>query len=173
MILNLVKERASPLLRKPVLDLPEGLSAWSRWLSEFNRAFVLALFVLVWFFIVPVPGLFVFTAGAYRISMEQGPIFAGVCCGIGAVLAGYWISRFVQWLDREGARGIALKPRAEKAYRSFESLLTLPNKLTQQEVSSLFALFTDLKTYLDQRSYGYARRTLGLVEEILSTAAGR
>ncbi|MBI2947568.1 MAG: hypothetical protein HYY23_07970 [Verrucomicrobia bacterium] len=166
-LLSLARERAGPALRKPVQDLQQEFTVWSRSLSEFKRSFVLALLVLVWFFIVPVPGLFVFTAGDYRISMKMGAILTGMLSAVGVVLVGFWIGRFVQWLDREGVRGVALKPRAEKAYRAFESLLASPNRLTPQEVSSLFALFTDLKTYLDQRSYAYARRALGRAEAIL------
>jgi len=166
-LLHWAQEKLGAALREPVQDLPQDFSFQSRAISEFKRAFVLALLVLVWFFIVPVPGLFVFTAAEYRISVKMGAILTGMLSAIGVVLAGFWIGRVVQWLDREGVRDAGLRPRAAKAYRAFESLLALPNRLTPQEISSLFALFADLKTYLDQRSYAYAWRTLGQAEALL------
>ena len=172
-ILKFAGDRIGPLVQKPVLDSQKGRFANSRFVSEFNRAFVLSIFVLVWFFIVPVPGIFVFTAGAYRLSIGFWTIMQIIGWAVMLALASAWIGRFVQWLDRRGPTGNGLSARMEKAYRTFQSLVQTPGTLTEQEIASAYALFTDAQTYVDQRSYEYVRRTLGSIENILSAAATR
>jgi len=82
------------------------------------------------------------------------------------VLVAFWTGKLIQWLDLLGKRG--LKSRTEKAYTALHSILaSTPHKFVRPEVASTFALFTDLQTYLDQRSYAYARRSLGLIERNL------
>jgi len=172
-IVKLAQEKIGPLVQKPVLDSQRGRFANSRFVSEFNRAFALSLFVLIWFFIVPVPGLFVFTAGPYRLTIGFWTIMQIVGWTVALALASAWIGRFVQWLDRRGALEIGLSARMEKAFQSFQSLLHAPGKLTEQEIASAYALFTDAQTYIDQRSYEYVRRTLGSIETILGGAGSR
>jgi len=46
-----------------------------------------------------------------------------------------------------------------------------PDRLTHVQTASLYALFTDAQTYLDQRGYAYARRTLGLIEQTLEAVS--
>jgi hypothetical protein len=166
-VLKLVEQQIQPLLKAPVLGRETVLTGRSRWASEFGRSFALAIFVLLWFFIVPVPGLLVFTAGAYRFSLGLGTILWLVIGTIGLVLIAFWTGKLIQWLDHLGAGGRGLRPRAEKAYHALQSVLAAPDKLARPEVASTFALFTDLQTYLDQRSYAYARRSLELIERNL------
>jgi hypothetical protein len=172
-IVKLAQEKIGLLVQKPVLDSQRGRFANSRFVSEFNRALALSLFVLIWFFIVPVPGLFVFTAGAYRLTIGFWTIMQIIGWAVALALASAWIGRFVQWLDRRGTMEIGLSARMEKAFQTFQSILHTPGKLSEQEIASAYALFTDAQTYVDQRSYEYVRRTLGSIETILGAAAGR
>ena len=168
-IVNFVQQELQPLLKGPVQATETGLSTASRWRSEFSRALVLALFVLLWFFIVPVPGLLVFIADEYRFSLRLGTILLLVMGTIGFVLIASWMGRFIQWLD-EGMGRRALRPRIEKAYQTFQALALVGGKLRAIDVARTFALFTDLQTYMDQRSYAYARHCLALIERNLSRA---
>jgi hypothetical protein len=166
-ILKHAHDQLVPLLRSPVADLRNGRFAENRFVAEFNGAFLLSLFMLALFYIVPVPGLFVFTASDYRLSFSLGTFFRIVGWIIALALASLWIGQFIEWIRRAGIREQGLKPRIEKAYQRFQALLREPAKLSDQEVSGLYALFTDVQTYLDQRGYAYAARTLGEVEKIL------
>jgi hypothetical protein len=171
-VLKLVEQKIQPLLKAPVRGRETVPTVRRRWASEFGRSFALAIFVLLWFFIVPVPGLLVFTAGAYRFSLGLGTILLLVLGVIGFVLVAFWTGKLIQWLDRFGIGGRGLKLRAEKAYLALHSILARPEKLASPDVASTFALFTDLQTYMDQRSYAYARRSLGLIERNLSRLSG-
>ena len=170
-ILQLVQERIQPLLKSPVQGRASVLTASRRWASEFGRSLTLALFVLLWFFIVPVPGLLAFTYDEYRFSLGVGTILLMVIGAIGLVLVAAWIGKFIQWLDRRGLGTRGLKRRLEDAYAAFHSNLATPGKLTAPAIASTFALFTDVQTYMDQRSYAYARRSLRLIEKDLAPAA--
>jgi hypothetical protein len=171
LVLNFVEEEIRPLLKAPVRGRETLLTARSRWASEFGRSFVLASFILLWFFVVPVPGLLVFTAGAYRFSLGLGTVLLLVIGIIAFVLVAFWTGKLIQWIDRVGIGGCGLRPRAQKAYLALRSALAQPEKLVSPEVASTFALFTDFQTYMDQRSYAYARRSLGLIERNLGLIA--
>lgn len=179
-IMQFADQRIRPMLQSPIALFRRGRFAQNRFASELSRSFVLALLVLIWFLIVPVPGLFVFTAGDYRFSVNLSAIAILVGGVIALVVVASWVGRFIQWFDRCGFIGRASVPasralqsrslasRLEKAWRDFQSLLHAGGRLTPLQVASAYALFTDTQTYLDQRSNAYARRSLSLIESILN-----
>jgi hypothetical protein len=57
-----------------------------------------------------VPGLFVFTAGDYRVSIGLWRT-AGLIVGLIALgIVGSWIGRLIQWLDANALGRVSLKP---------------------------------------------------------------
>jgi hypothetical protein len=169
-VIKLTEERLGPFLRAPVQSLHGGRWAQNRFASAYLRSLVLALFVLLWFFIVPVPGLFVFTARQYRISIELSAIVQGLAWGVGLTLAAYWIGLLIEHFRRSGWRGAGLTARIQKAYRDFQAALRERAGLTEQDISAIYALFTDAQTYLDQRSFEYAQNSLAAIERKLAVA---
>jgi hypothetical protein len=171
-VAQMVEDRVLPLLKRPLTDLQRGRFANSRFVCEFNRSFVLGLFTFVWFFIVPIPGLLVFSAPfGYRFMLPLASVlkFAGVV--LGTVLGGYGVSLLLEWMVQCGLSGGGLVGRIEAQHRRFQSLAREPGKLTSAQTASLYALFTDVQTYFDQRGYAYARRTLGLIEQTLNAVS--
>ncbi len=168
-VLKLVEQEIHPLLLAPARETEVVPPAKHRWRSEFGRSFTLAVFILLWFFVVPVPGLLVFTAGPYRFSVGLGTILLLILGTVGAVLLAFWIGKLIQWLDSVGTGRRGLRHRTENAFRGLKSVLSKPEKLGCPELASSFALFTDVQTYFDQRSYAYARRSLGLIEQNLAS----
>ncbi len=162
-VLQLVQHQIQPLLKSP-LPAKASLTPRTSWVSEFGRSLVLALFVLLWFFIVPVPGLLVFTYGDYRFSLGLSTILLMVIGAIAFVLLASWVGKFIQWMDRRGFHGGGLASRMEAAYRAFHSTLAVAGERSAAEIASVFALFTDFQTYMDQRSYAHARRSLESIE---------
>jgi hypothetical protein len=134
---------------------------------------VLSLFVLLWFFIVPVPGLIVFTADDYRLSVGLGRILFTLGMVLGIVVLGAWLGRFIQWLDRGAWREGGLRSRLRKAFGQLQALTLSPGLLSRADIASAYALLTDAQTFVDQRSYEYARAALGSIETILRAAGGR
>ncbi len=170
-IAKTVQDRVLPLLKKPISDLLERPSANLRFACEWRRSFVLGLFTFVWFFVVPMPGLLVFTApGGYRISTLPSSVFAGAALVLGVVLAAGLLSLALEWWEKHGWWGAGLVPAIAAHYRSFESLAAQPGKLTPVDTARFHAMFTDVQTYFDQRSYGYARRSLRQIQQRLAAA---
>ncbi|HUL51272.1 MAG TPA: hypothetical protein VLU94_01675 [Candidatus Nitrosotalea sp.] len=167
MICRIVDDTLAPLLRAPAMESRNLGLTGSRFRSTFARSSVLALSILLWFFLVPVPGLFVLSAGAYRVATHLGTVLLIVSSLVALALAGSCFESPVQWPWRRKREHSAFARRAEEVFRSFQSLLRTPGRLNDQEVSSAFALFTDVQTYVDQHSDAYARRSLGLIENIL------
>jgi hypothetical protein len=142
---------------------------------EAGRAFTLALFVLLWFFLVPVSDLFVVTAGPYRIPTSLQTVLGLLGGVIAFVLIASGTARFVERLEARGLGSLGLHHRLLRAFRDLQSRVRVPGGLTPQETSTLYALFTDTLLSLDQRGLGYARRTLQQIESKLVEAgtAGR
>src|SRR5207249_2723628 len=126
-------QRLRPLLCAPTVDREAARFGNSRFFSQFSRAFVLSLFVFLWFFIVPVPGLFTFIAKGYRFATGLGSIVTIVAWGVGLAFITLWIGQFVQWIDYRRLNHIGLKQRSENTYRNFQSLLGKGRELTSQE----------------------------------------
>jgi hypothetical protein len=155
-------------------DLQKGRWASSRFHCELNRSFVLGLFTFVWFFIVPIPGLLVLTApGGYRTSVPLGSLIAFTGWLLGVVLAGWCISLLLEWLTTSALGRRGLPARIEAQYLRFRTLTCAPGRLTAAQTASLYALFTDAQTYLDQRGYALARQTLGLIQQKLDSVPER
>jgi hypothetical protein len=121
---------------------------------------------------VPVPGVLVFTAGSYRFSMNLASVVEIVAWIIALIILAAWGGRVVQWLDRAGP-GRNLKTRFTNALRKLRDVSSTPGELPPADVAHACALFTDVQTYLDQRSLAYARQSLTNVESILAKAAQR
>ncbi|MDX1950890.1 MAG: hypothetical protein SFY81_01830 [Verrucomicrobiota bacterium] len=142
-----------------------------RALSEFLRTFVLSFLILLCFFIVPVPGLLVFSAGNYSMSMSLGNVTLIVAGAILICIASYWISKITEKFSIWGVFGFGgLVREVEMAYQRLQAATVGKRALTDEEISYCYALFTDLQTYIDQRSYAYARAALQKLRERLDAA---
>jgi hypothetical protein len=135
--------------------------------SDLSRSLVISLLVLIWFFVVPVPGLFVFRAEEYRLSISLAGILISLACIIGAILVSAWLGECIQWLDWHRP-GRGLKRRFQESWRRFHELTQSGEEFSTAETASVYALFTQAQTYLDQRSYAYVRQTLDLIQEKLA-----
>lgn len=171
-VVQMVQDQVLPQLKRPLTDMQNANTANRRFVCEFNRSFVLGLFTFVWFFIVPIPGLLVFTApGGYRFMLPLAGVLAFAGSVLGVVLVGYCASLLLERLVQHGLTGEGLMGRIETQYRCFQSLVREPGRLTPVQTASLYALFTDVQTYVDQRGYAYARHTLGLIEQKLDAVS--
>jgi hypothetical protein len=170
-IAKTVQDRVFPLLKKPITDLQEPPSANRRFACECRRSFVLGLFTFVWFFVVPMPGLLVFTApGGYRISTLLSSVLAGAALLLAGVLTAGLLSLALEWWEKHGWLGAGLVAAIANHYRALESLAAQPGKLSPVDTARLYAMFTDVQTYVDQRSYHYAWRSLRQIQQILAAA---
>jgi hypothetical protein len=150
-----------------MLSAVESRSKPNRFWSEFRRSGVVALLVLVWLFLVPVPGLFVLTAGEYRVATHLSTILWIILGGVGMVLVMACIGRMLEDVQLFGRHERGLSRKLGDAFRLFQSRIQSPGSLTHQEIASVFALLTDAQTFVDQRSPAYARRTLERIMSIL------
>jgi hypothetical protein len=160
-ILHFIETRAAPLLRRPVTG-PTRRWIGERFASDFSRSLALALFVLIWFFVVPVPGVLVFTAGSYRFSLHLGSIVEFLGWSVTLIIAGAWIGRFIQWVDTTAS----LRRRVTSALKQLCEG-TAPGAAMPADTAHACALMTDIQTYIDQRSLAYARKSLSRAEAIL------
>ena len=171
-VLRLVQDRLLPLLSRPLAELHDRAAVGPRFISECSRSFVLGLFTFVWLFVVPMPGLLVFTApGDYRIALLPSTILSFAAAVLAVVFAAGILSLGLEWWEKHRLTGRGLVAAIEAAYRSFRSLAAQPGRLAPAPEAQLHALFTDVQTYFDQRSYAYAWATLGRIERLLKTAA--
>jgi len=90
--------------------------------------------------------------------------------GIGVVLASGLISLVLERWEKFGLTRAGLVLCAKAEYQSFESL-GQSGRLTPQQTAYLYAMFTDVQTYFDQRSYAFAWRTLTLIKRALLAAS--
>lgn len=165
-VASFLDRQVAPFLREP-MQIRNGSG---RGMAVFSRTFTLALLVFLWFFVVPVPGLFVFSAGTYKTSMSLQTIVTTLGATIIMVLLGFATSRLVQWFDRIGRGRTGLLPRAQAAYAELQRRMERPGGLAHEQCSRYLALFTDLKTYVDQRSDAYAWRILRQIEQEFAPA---
>jgi hypothetical protein len=167
-LLQFAQERIAPVLRQPVLDLQKGLLSVRRWANEGARAFVLGVFILMWFFLVPVPGLIVFIAGSYpasyRFTLGLGNVLMALGCALIGVLLANWLGKLIQWFHWHGAGKSSLKQRYAACWAKMKES---SGHLTEAELAHAFALLTDSQTYFDQRGYAYARHALDSADRIL------
>jgi hypothetical protein len=160
LVAKTVEEKLKPLLEGPSLSSQRRPGIRQRFLSELSRSFVLGLFTFIWFFVVPMPGLLVFTApGDYRISISPAGVLTFSACVVAGVFAAACLSLLLETWEKHRLRDNGLAAAIDKQYRAFQVSLA-KGRLSHWEKSKLYALFTDVQTYFDQRSYAYARRSL-------------
>jgi hypothetical protein len=168
LVLQIVRDKALPLLRKPITDLEPPLGPNPRFRSEWNRSFVLGLFTFVWFFVVPMPGLLVFIAPqGYRVSLSPASMLYFAAGLVVVVLVGGALSLFLDWWERKRSSDRGLVAQIQSRYRSFVYRAAQVGSLTPRQTSHLYAMFTDVQTFFDQRSYAYARTTLERIDHTL------
>jgi len=165
-IFDHLQNEVIPLNRSVASGAAPG-DARARFICELGRSFVLSLFVLVWFLIVPLPALFVFTAGAYQGSVELRTIVLAITAGVVLTLIGFWIGQFIEWAAHRSSTRFGLKSEVIQLFEAFQARLRSAHPFSAQEISQVYALFTDLKTYVDQRSYAYARQTFQQLQQII------
>jgi hypothetical protein len=158
-----------PLLKKPALDVHGPAAATGRWKAEFARSFTLSLFTLIWFLLVPLPGLLVFSGLGYRLSIGLPELLNAVSILLLVAVAGYAPTRIFERLTLRRR----IQPRLQNFKTRLRNLVTRDGALSATEISTLFATFTDAVTYADQRAYAYASRTLDRAEELLAQAEAR
>jgi hypothetical protein len=163
-----VQQTVVPWLKRPQADLQSDGWTGQRLVSEFCRSLALSLFTLLWFFLVPIPGLLVFTAGDYRTSISLAGLAFGVLGTVGVAVLGLGTARLIERVSWRGIGGLGLRRRIERNFQKFQSLLSEAGRLTTAETASLHALFTDVQTYVDQCSYAYARQSLERIERLLT-----
>jgi hypothetical protein len=167
LVAKTVEEKLIRLLERPALIDRGGSGMSQRFVSELSRSFILGIFTFIWFFVVPMPGLLVFTApGGYRISISLAGVLAFAGCALGGVLAAACLSLLLEKWETHRLRDKGLASAIDKQYRALQASLA-QGSLSQWETSKLYALFTDVQTYFDQRSYAYARRSLDLIARTL------
>lgn len=171
-VLEFVNQELIPFLRAPVLELKQGLLARSRWAVDWTRAFIMGLLVLLWFMMVPVPGLMVFTAGShpesYRFTLALGSLARFCAIGVAVILLSGLAGRLIQWIELHGRGRKSLRARFEHCLSQLKEMTT---RLTGVQTARGFALLTDAQVYIDQRSYAYAKRSIAEVEHILAGQA--
>jgi hypothetical protein len=170
-LLTWAEKQLRPFLRAPMLDRPQPAAARSRWRSECARSFPLAMLVLLWFFVVPVPGIVVFRAGGYRFTFGFWNILLDVACLAGLVFVADALARLIQWLDLGLGRRTGLAARLQRAFARLRAATQFPGPLPPADLAAAYALCTDAQTYLDQRSYAHVKRVLQTVEEKLDRSA--
>jgi hypothetical protein len=162
---SFIQEQVVPVLQRPRVDA-EHQASRSRFACEFERSFVLGLFTFVWFFVVPMPGLLVFTAPwGYRLAMAPSAILWIAFGSVTAVLICGLISLIVENFETRSRKG--LDARIAAWHAKFQAALRGGHELSPVEISKVYAMFTDIQTYYDQRSYSYVKKTLALVEQAL------
>jgi hypothetical protein len=86
---------------------------------------------------------------------------------VAAVLLSGLASLLLEELETRSHRGLSTRIAAR--YAEFQTTLRGTDRLSPVEISSFYAMFTDIQTYYDQRSYAYVKKTLALVEQALKT----
>lgn len=164
-VADYLKSKVAPILQRPARYSRPESTVLARLLCEYRRSLALSLLTFVWFLIVPVPALLTFTAGDYRIALSVMPFVFAVLGAVAAVLAFALLGLIVERLCHLGPGKLGLQSRVESTWHRFRA-----QSCSSFQTASVFALFTDLQTYLDQRAYAYARRTLDQIENKLDAA---
>jgi hypothetical protein len=143
--------------------------ALGRAIVEFRRTLAVASLTLLWFFVVPVPGLLVFTAGSYRLSTTLAGIMLGGLSLIALTLIGHWTAEALL-ARRHLAKGPrSLQKRAQLAFARIQAAWDPTSGIEPAQTARRAALLTDFQTFLDQRSIGYATQCLKRIEQLDDT----
>ncbi|MFN0069745.1 MAG: hypothetical protein ACKVYV_19175, partial [Limisphaerales bacterium] len=157
--LALARERLAPLLNAPAAAVTPAGWRGSRWWCDFSRAWALAMPVLLWFFLVPVPGLIVMTAGEHRFGVQPATVAAVAGALLGLTLAAAGLGLVIERLVNRGVRGGGLHATLAAALR--REFATAAATDDPAASARRRALLTDALTYHDQRAAGYCERCLG------------
>jgi hypothetical protein len=172
-LMRRLQDQVWPFLKRPLTDLQAQRFANPRFICEWRRSFVQGLFTFVWFFVVPMPGLLILTfPGGYRTWNLLSSVLLSAATALGVVFAAGILSLLLECWEKHRLIGLGLVASTEAEYRSFRSLAGQPGKLTPVDTAHLYAMFTEVQTYFDQRSYAYARGALGRIKQILKAVAG-
>jgi hypothetical protein len=164
-----LENQVLPFLKKPITDQQTEDSGRRRFVSLWNRSFVLGLFTFAWFFVVPVPGLLVFTApGGYRASMSLVTVLGFGIAAVGAALAVTIVGWLVEQWQFFGLGQAGLVGRVKHHYTAFQLLAIESGRLSSVQISRFYAMFTDTQTFFDQRSFAYAQQTLQRIESAMN-----
>jgi hypothetical protein len=162
-----VAQRLAPALEAPKRPLPPQPPGMQRVLSEFRRTFCVGLLTFLWFLVVPVPGLFVFSAGPHRLSMTLTIIMLMVLAVVVLAITGHWTAEVLRHRRRCRGGAHSLDTRAVAAFGQLQEGWAETRRLSAAETARIAALFTDLMTYLDQKSDRYAADCLQRIETLL------
>ncbi|MBF0490321.1 MAG: MFS transporter, partial [Candidatus Omnitrophica bacterium] len=141
--------------------------------SEYLRHTVVSVFVLAFFYFVPIPGLLVFETEAARISV---PLFSLLCViglGLGLVLVADMIFQSLSFFSVSAARN-----RFNSLYETYtqaESSIVASlvgginetNRNNALTIAQTRALFADTLTYIEQGSSAYAHKTMNTIGKVL------
>ena len=162
------------LLSKLKSGVSKPINRWNpRWMCEYRRSLLVAFGVLVWFFVVPVPGLFVLSAGEYKTSLSLQGILGGLSFVVCLTLIGLGLSRLLQRRDRGELIGKGLRQRSDALMSRLHGSQGAGRDLSPRVVSEICGDFVEYFVFLDQESYAYARRVLERIERRFAAANER
>ena len=136
-----------------------------RWWEEWWRSALLALFTLLWFFVVPVPGLFtleVFTpeADARKTAVSFEYITVLVVATVGLGILGYWVTRpftaFSQMRIISRAVPLCRRRLQRPVAGPMDTNLHTPTA-AGHDLSCPLVRISELLTYIDQGKHADAR----------------
>jgi hypothetical protein len=163
LILDSLQRNVRPLLASVRGDPHESTSVASRFGCQWNRSFALSLFVLLWLFLAPIPGVFVLSAGDYQLFVGLRDLMTVTSVLFTLILVaatGGWLART---LESRGATRHSLNRRIHQV-----SLALGPPWMDQvpsaQQVARLCADLTELELCLDQLAHVPARECLARLE---------
>ncbi len=148
----------------------------ARLYSEFLRSFVVALFGMIWFFIVPIPGFLAFDTLAARISIPLGNLLWIV----GGTVVTFVLAR-VAFKVSSAISSRYAKERLVELHKYYEliekdpGIFAAPEAVGQKMrfVSHVRALLADTFIYVEQGSDGYAHKSMDVIEKALKNIQGR
>ncbi|MFM1944295.1 MAG: hypothetical protein RI897_3277 [Verrucomicrobiota bacterium] len=162
-IAHWIDQDLAPTLHNPKLHPVTQNHARQRITSEFRRTFSIALLICLWFVVVPVPGLFVFSAGSYALSMTLESIVYLVLALTALAIVGYWTSEILRRLRRRHTH-TGLEQRAIHAFQDIQRNWNNHPDQPCADTARRAALLTDLLTYLDQKAEAYAQDCLNQIQ---------
>ncbi|MBF0533254.1 MAG: hypothetical protein HQL23_09220, partial [Candidatus Omnitrophica bacterium] len=137
--------------------------------SEFWRNFVLGVFILLLFYIVPIPGLIVFQTAAARISLTLPDLMMN----LGGVVAIMAVSGFLYYL-LSGIFTWFATNRFERIYKGYETVenrwfnsSVLLNETDRLLAAKFRGHMADIMIYIEQKSEAFAHRSMNAMEEML------
>jgi hypothetical protein len=158
-----LQQTVQPLLASVRGDPNESKSVASRFGCQWNRSFALSVFVLLWLFLAPVPGVFVLNAGNYQlfVGLRELMTVTSILLTLVLVMATVgWLTRTLEWHSAS---------RHSLNRRIYQVSLALGHPWmdqvpSAQQAARLCADLTELEICLDQLAHVPARECLARVE---------